>query len=221
MKMKKILGIIAAGVMIMAMGITTMAADSPVSSGVVQGVTNAYDQNGSAVEVVVQPLTEEGQKAAAMIMDPAGLQSVMKDAYVEGMVVMDVQEAVVIGDKDLVVWPVTLTFSIPGVIPTTRIEVLHYKNGWEVVPSTPGYDCVTATFNDLSPVAFVVDQSTLASASEPTVSGETENGNSVTSSKTSGATSPKTGESSAVMGLGLAALLAAGGAFGLSRKKRA
>lgn len=210
LKMKKLLGVITAGVMVCAMGITTFAAGSPSSSGVVQGVTNAVDKDGTAVRVEVQELSEEGKTAAAQIQDEAGLKAVMGSEFEEGMELLDVQEAVVIGDESLVVWPVTLTFSIPGVVPTTKIKVLHFKGSWEVVPSKAGNGTVEATFESLSPVAFVVDKSTM----------DTSTGTTGAAAGT-GATSPKTGESSAVMGLGLVALLAAGGAFGLSRKKRA
>lgn len=61
-----------------------------------------------------------------------------------------------------------------------------------------GQGTITATFNSLSPVAFVVDKSTSASV-----------------------TSPQTGEHSMVVLLGAVAVVAACGAVGLSRKKRA
>lgn len=208
MKTKRLLSAIAAGVLACAMSFNVMAADSPSTGGVVQEVTNAKDADNKSVEIIVEKLTSDGQAAAEEVKKTETLKSVLADQYVEGMQVLDVQEVSVVGDKTLVKFPVTITFTVPGVVSTTKVAVLHYnKQGvWEVVPSQAGEGTITATFNDLSPVAFIVDKNTSSSTTG------TGNGS---------ATSPKTGESFAVIGLGVIALLAAGGAYGLSRKKRA
>ena len=203
MKIKRLVSIIAAGVLACSMSMSAMAADSPSTGGVVQKVTNATDKNGDFVEIVVQNLTEEGQQAAEAVKQTETVKSILGSDYVDGMYVLDVQEVKVVGDESLVQWPVTITFTVPGVVSTTKVAVLHYKgSAWEVVPSTAGNGTVTATFDSLSPVAFVIDKNTASTGTGST-------------------TSPKTGESTAVIGLGVIALLAAGSAYGLSRKKRA
>ena len=201
MKAKRLLSAIAAGVLACAMSFNVMAADSPSTSGVVKEVTNATDKAGASVSIKITALPETSQSAAEEVKKPEKVKEVLADKYVEGMYVMDVQEVVVEGTIPADQWPVTITFSVPGVVSTTKVAVLHYTgSAWEVVPSQAGEGTITATFNSLSPVAFVVDRNTLGSTTS---------------------TSPKTGESFAVIGLGVIALMAAGGAYGLSRKKRA
>ena len=205
--MKKWMGIVVAGVMCVAMGMTAVAAPSPSTQGIVQEITSATDKNGNSVEVVIEELTPEGKEVAKQLESLDTVKELVGDAFVEGMKVLDVQEVTVKGDSSLVEWPVTLTFKVPGVVETTKVAVLHYdmeKKVWESVPCKAGKGTIEATFESLSPVAFVVDQNTM----DATVS----NGS---------ATSPQTGESAAVMGFALVALLAAGGAWALSSKKRA
>lgn len=61
--------------------------------------------------------------------------------------------------------PLYVSFSVPGVTENTRAWVLHFgKNGWEVVPTTVVDGKVIGMFTSLSPVAIVVDKSTLKGA---------------------------------------------------------
>ena len=204
--MKKWMGIVVAGVMCMAMGMTALAAPSPSIQGVVQEIVSSTDKNGNSVEVVIEELTAEGKEAAAQLDNMDTVKELVGDAFVDGMKVLDIQEVHVGGDASLVEWPVTLTFKVPGVNANTKVAVLHYdmeKAAWELVPCKAGNGTIEATFESLSPVAFVVDQNTMDAAS------------------TGSATSPQTGESAVVMGFAVVALLAAGGAWALSSKKRA
>ena len=204
---KKWLGIVGAGVMCFALGMTAVAAPSPSTDGIVQEITTSTDANGNAVDVDIVELTEEGKAAAQQLDEVAFVKELVGTDFVEGMKVLDIQEVEVIGDKSLIEWPLTLTFKVPGVVETTKVAVLHYdveKKAWEKVDSKAGNGTIEATFHSLSPVAFVVDQNTMGSAAS-----------------TGSATSPKTGESTVVMGFALVALLAAGGAWALSSKKRA
>ena len=205
--MKKWLGIVATGVMCFALGMTAVAAPSPSADGIVQEITTSTDANGNAVDVDIVELTEEGKAATQQLDEAAFVKEMVGTDFVEGMEVLDIQEVEVIGDKSLIEWPLTLTFKVPGVVETTKVAVLHYdveKKAWEKVDSKAGNGTIEATFHSLSPVAFVVDQNTMGSAAS-----------------TGNATSPKTGESTVVMGFALVALLAAGGAWALSSKKRA
>ena len=90
----------------------------------------------------------------------------------------------------------TLTFSAKCVVEDTKGTILHYDgNAWEVIDTTIGEGTMKGTFDSLSPVAFVVDKTTLKS------------GTSV------GTESPKTGVSVPVMGMavGLGAIVIATG----------
>lgn len=120
----------------------------------------------------------------------------VKDSFVEGMEVVDVREVTVTGDN--VEFPLTITFKVPGVLETTKVAVLHYVDGaWKQETAKAGQGTITATFDSLSPVAFVVDKNTAASSS----------------------TSPKTGESMAVTMAAVVVVVAAAGAFAFRKKE--
>ena len=129
------------------------------------------------------------------------------------MQVVDVKDVTV---PEGTVFPVTITFNVTGVTADSTVAVLHYDTAagaWEVVESKAGNGTITAIFDSLSPVAFVVDGNAAAGS---TAAGA--------SSQTSGsATSPKTGETSA---LSMAAVIAAAALAGMAvvsfySKKRA
>lgn len=107
------------------------------------------------------------------------------------------RDVVIVGDASLVEFPLTITFKVPGVLSTTKVAVLHYVDGaWQVEPSKAGNGTITATFDSLSPVAFVVDKNTSSSA----------------------VTSPETGENTAVPAVGAVVIVAVLGAAVLRKK---
>ena len=183
--------------LVLMMGFQAIAADSPATDGIVTEAIQAVDKNGNAVEVDVLPLPEEYKQLAEEIKSPAMLKTVLGSAYVEGMEVIDVRDVVIVGDASLVEFPLTITFKVPGVLATTKVAVLHYVNGaWQVEPSKAGNGTITATFDSLSPVAFVVDKNTASSA----------------------VTSPQTGENTAVPAVGAVVIVAILGAAVLGKK---
>ena len=146
MKAKRLLSAIAAGVLACAMSFNVMAADSPSTGGVVKEATNATDKAGASVSIKIKTLPTEVQAVAEEVKKPEKVKEVLADKYVEGMYVMDVQEVVVEGDASQVQWPVTITFSVPGVVSTTKVAVLHYNgSAWEVVDSKAGTENVIVT----------------------------------------------------------------------------
>lgn len=212
---KSWVGITVALIMVMAMGITASAADSPTASGTVNKVVSATDADGCAVRLDVQPLPAKFQPWADELKEIDNLKSILGDAYVEGMEVIDVRDIVIIDvnggsieehDGDL--FPVTLTFEVPGVLSTTNVAVLHHPedaDAWHKESCKAGNGTITATFEGLSPVAFVVDKNT--SSGSVAVSG------------TSGTKSPKTGENMAIPFVGTAAVVLLAGAAFCFRKK--
>lgn len=197
MKIKKIIGVVAAAVLVLAMNVTALAAPSVSVSGVVS-VKNGVDANGKAITATLAEVPAEYQDAVASVKTAATLKALLGDAYKDTMSVVDVKDVSVPEGTPM---PVTITFNVPGVTANTAVAVLHYNTeskSWEVVESKAGQGTITATFTSLSPVAFVVDKSTAESV-----------------------TSPKTGESSKTVLFGTIAVLAACGVVGLSRKKRA
>lgn len=185
---KKILSVVLAGTLSIAMGITAFANPSPQKNAVVTEYTKAVDKDGNNVEIIIEDLTAEGEKAAKLLDNKETLKAIIGDNYVKGMEVIDVREVRV---KGKATFPITITFKVPGVLSSTNVAVLHYENGaWKEEPSKAGKGTITATFNSLSPVAFVVDKNTAASSTE----------------------SPKTGETPMVAVAGVVAVLAIAGA---------
>lgn len=193
---KKVLGIVLAGTLSIAMGITAFATPSPEKNAIVTEYTEAVDKNGNNVEIIIEDLTEEGKEAAKLLQDKQTLKEIIGDNYVDGMEVIDVREVRAIGNP---VFPVTITFKVPGVLASTNVAILHYENGaWTEEPSKAGKGTITATFDSLSPVAFVVDKNTSASSTE----------------------SPKTSETPTVAVAGVVAIIALAGAV-VFRKRTA
>ena len=201
--MKKWCGFVMAAVMVCAMGMTAFAANSPTASGVVNKVPSAVDKNGNAVKVEIRAIPEEYKEVAQEIKNIDKVKEVLGNQFVEGMEVVDVRDVVVVGDK--AEFPLTITFEVPGVLSTTKVAVLHYsdeKKAWEVVPSKAGKGTIEATFDSLSPVAFVVDKNTSASAAG-----------------SDSVTSPKTGEGMTASILGISAIVLFAGAVVCLRRR--
>lgn len=201
--MKKWCGFVMAAVMVCTMGMTAFAANSPTASGVVNKVSSAVDKNGNAVKVEIQAIPEEYKEVAQEIKSIDKVKEVLGNQFVEGMEVVDVRDVVVVGDK--AEFPLTITFEVPGVLSTTKVAVLHYsdeKKAWEVVPSKAGNGTIEATFDSLSPVAFVVDKNTSASAAG-----------------SDSVTSPKTGEGMTASILGISAIVLFAGAVVCLRRR--
>ena len=200
MRLKRLVSVAAAAVLALSVSLTAFAAPSTNISGVVTVDTkdNGVDGNGNTITASLAEVPAEYQSAVADVRKPETLKALLGSAYTDTMSVVDVKDVTV---ADGTVFPVTIRFNVPGVTTSTKVAVLHYdteKKAWEVVDSKAGQGTITATFNSLSPVAFVVDKSTSAST-----------------------TSPQTGEHSMVVLFGAVAVVAACGAVGLSRKKRA
>ena len=211
--MKKLTAVLCAAVLCLSTAVSVFAQPSPEVSGVVTGISAGINADGDAVEVTLSEVPSEYQAAVEQVTDSAFVQNLLGDAFVEGMQVVDVKDVTV---PEGTVFPVTVTFNVTGVTADSRVAVLHYDTAagaWEVVESKAGNGTITAIFDSLSPVAFVVDGNAAAGS---TAAGA--------SSQTSGsATSPKTGETSA---LSMAAVIAAAALAGMAvvsfySKKRA
>lgn len=158
--MKKFTSLVLATVLSCMMGITAFAAgSSPEISGVVTEINKAVDKNGNAVEVTLKQVADE--KLVSDIKE--NFKSILEAAGIEvtkGMEVVDVKDVSVPKGTE---FPVTITFKVAGVTKDTKVEVLHYTGTeWEVVKSEAGEGTITATFNSLSPVAFVIDKDTMS-----------------------------------------------------------
>ena len=191
----KTVGLIAA--MVSCIGMTAFAAPSPAASTVVTAVSSATDTDGNAVNVsITSEIPPEYTQAVADIKTEAKLKEVIGSDF--NMTVADVKEVTA---PEGAKFPLKITFVMKGVTASSKVQILHYNrsaSAWEKIDTTVADGTVTGTFSSLSPVAFVVDKTTLTSA-------------------TGTATSPATSATavSAVAVLGLAAVAAV---FGLKKK---
>ena len=149
--MKRAVTILLTFVMVLSMAVTVFAANSPENPGAVT-VSSAVDASGNAVKLAVE--SNSTAQTAAAELTAAELKSVIGNDYNDKMSVLNVVDVQYTGTA----YPVTVTFNVSGVKSTDKVVVLHKAaSGWEVVKATVGNGTVTATFNSLSPVAFVVD----------------------------------------------------------------
>ena len=191
----KTVGLIAA--MVSCIGMTVFAAPSPAASTVVTAVSSATDTDGNAVNVSISSeIPAKYTQAVADIKTEAKLKEVLGSDFNANMTVADVKEVTA---PEGATFPLTITFAMKGVTASAKVQILHYTGSeWEKISTTVGEGTVTGTFNSLSPVAFVVDKTTLSSTTGTTASP---------------ATSATTVSAVAVLGLAAAVT-----AFGLKKK---
>ncbi len=169
--MKKIMKSLIMLMVILSMSMTVFAVESPTESVVVAGVVEgaSVDKDGNWVDVVVEHVDEELLAEIEFIAEPAELQAFLGDLYKEGMEVVEIREVYIVGDQSLINWPVTIVFDVEGVTANTDVHVLHYTEGaWEIVDSVAGAGTITATFESLSPVAFVIGETSSTATSPET-----------------------------------------------------
>lgn len=209
--MKKFIAFICAVVLTISTAVTAFALPSVVVTGIVTGIQKAVDANGKIVELIIRNLPDEYKEIVEEIKSQEKLKELLGDDYIEGMQVIDVKDVITVGD---VTFPVTITFNVTGVTSNSKAILLHYDTNvkaWEKIPAEVGEGTVTATFNSLSPVAFVVDKDTAAAVNGTNGSGST---------STSGTTSPKTGETNVMMWAGMVAVAALAGMAVTYRRRK-
>ena len=108
MKLKKLAGVVLAAVMVCAMGMSALAAGSPSTDLKATGT----DSNSNAVEVVVRETTQEAP-------DTTIIKGLVNN-YTDTMKIAALKDVSVIGTGQ-VDYPVTITFSYPGVNINTKV----------------------------------------------------------------------------------------------------
>lgn len=185
-----------AAVLALSMSVGAFAAGSPSVEGiVVSGKT--VDADGNEVQVTLEEVTDTNAKAK--LDDVNYLKEIIGDDYIDDMKVADLKDVSVPEGTPM---PVTIEFELNGVNKNTKVIVLHYNGTeWEKVKvDAVDYRSVTATFESLSPIAFVLDK--------------------VDETANVGTTSPKTGMSPIVMMTALGAVVCMAGAVVLTKKER-
>lgn len=180
--MKKVMKCLVVAAAVLSMSMTAFAVESPTDGYIVSGVVEgaSVDANGTWVDLIVEEVDPTLLAEIEYINETAELVEVLGSAYSEGMEVVEIREVYIVGDEELIEWPVTIVFDVAGVTANTEVAVLHYVNGaWEVIDAIAGAGTITATFDSLSPVAFIIGETVDTDSSDTT---------------TDTTTSPETGE---------------------------
>lgn len=207
--MKKATAVFCGAALLASMTISAFALPSPSVSGFVSGVKSAVDANGNAVNIVVQLVADanftakEQEAVNELRANPtAMLKEILGSEYKDTLQLVDIRDVEINGDASKVKFPVDITFDVPGITSSSEAILLHYvekDDKWEVIHAKTGDQTIEASFNSLSPVAFVVDTKT---ANNMDKVGKTDK------------TSPKTGEPTLPMGAVIAVVaIVAGGIF--------
>lgn len=133
----------------------------------------AVDADGKYVEIVVEHITDAASAGAAFVtIEQTDLAyNLVKETYndiaPENIRMISLMDVYIKGDASLVKFPVTLTFEVNSVEPTTRAYVIHFQNNnWVIMDSEVGDGTITTTFNSLSPVSIFVDVTTLGDSTD-------------------------------------------------------
>lgn len=205
--MKKLALILSVAIMVVTSVMPAFAQVSPDVKTVVT-VKSAEDVNGNKIVIGLRELEGKNKDLADEILKPNNLKALLGDDYSDKLQVVDTVDMYVwdskkgeISWKDAKeLFPVTITFNVPGVTPKSNVKVLAYYDGaWHVVDGlTVGNGTVKGAFDVTMPLIFLVD-----------------------GKKVSGVDikSPKTGESNMGMYITILAAAAFAGVV-VSRKKK-
>ena len=162
---KRLMALACVAVLTLGMSMTTLATNPSVQAGIVTGVEGAKDKDGTSAKVIVEAIhdTHEHDEEKDYISTDANVKKELDKLNVEvkaneKIQVMDVKNVEIEGDASLIKFPLTITFKVNGIKAGDKVILLHHVSdakGWEKLDTITGNGTVTATFNSLSPVAFI------------------------------------------------------------------
>ena len=162
---KRLMALACVAVLTLGMSMTALATNPSVQAGIVTGVEGAKDKEGTSAKVIVEAIHDnhEHDEEKDYISTEANVKKELANLKVEvktgeKVQVLDVKNVEIEGDASLVKFPLTITFKVNGIKAGDKVILLHYVSdakGWEKLDTITGNGTVTATFNSLSPVAFI------------------------------------------------------------------
>lgn len=225
MKKKLLTALLVAALAVVPTMTVFAAPENPSVEGETIDILEAYDADGNLIDedgpqvLRVREILDWQKPAVAEIEKAENLKKLLGDKYSDTLQIIEEYDVYIydIPEKEEIEWdapdceikfPVTITFSVPGVKADTELYVLHGHDGltvneWHVMDIKAIEDGkVTINFTHLSPVVFLTDSTT---GDEGT---------------TDGPTSPTSGESNVVLYVALVVVAAATVAV-VTRKKMA
>ena len=184
---KRLMALACVAVLTLGMSMTALATNPSVVGDVVTGVDKVVDADkneiggaGSSARVIVEKINEghEHDDEKAYISTDANVKKELANLKVEvkaneKVEVLAVKNVKIEGDKNLIKFPLTVTFKVNGIKAGDKVILLHYlvdEKVWEKLDTTTGNGTVTATFpKSFSSVAFIkiADATTSPSTGEP------------------------------------------------------
>lgn len=155
--MKKIFSIILSVLITATLTVVAAAAPSPTGTGIAQ-VQSATDGNNNSIgtiqmKPVSSALSQDAQK-------PNTIKMALGNNYQDGMQTVAIWDLIVPAGT---VFPIKITFSVPGVTSSTTGAFMHWNGTeFEMITAIFANGTMTGTFNSLSPVAIVLDSQTAA-----------------------------------------------------------
>lgn len=197
--MKKILALGLSVALVLVMGISANAANSP--STTVTGPATVTLPGGGTGTVEVSKVASDVTTSATSF----ATASVASNATVLGVVSLNIAGA---SASDLTTG-VSVVFNVPGVSAGDTVWIIQYVNGaWtKTLATSVANGTVTGLFHSLSPVGFVRVPAAAATTAAATTTAAT--------------ASPKTGETNTMATAGIVALLGLVGAFVVIKKATA
>lgn len=180
--MKKLVSVLLALVLTVSFAVSAFALPSPTIDSIIS-IIDGKDTDGNTIEIRIDELSDDEKKLVDDILKTDNLKKLLGDDYSEKLQVID--------KKDIYVWdsekgevhysekpelfPVTVKFGVPGVTPDKNVIVLMYVNGdWVVVDDLVlGDGTVTAEFDKLCPVVFLMENVSGTSSTVSPLTGET------------------------------------------------
>ncbi len=167
---KKMAAVILSAVLIMGIAISSVAAPSPNNTGIISGAEpvneNGEKLNNPKLVVEVSTVPAKYAEAVAMLTDGHTVNDLVAGIIdPENIAILDVRDIEAwMTDGSDVPFPLTVKVSISQIKKSTVCVILHYNDGkgaWERIPTTVYNGYVIATFSSLSPIAVIVDKTTL------------------------------------------------------------
>lgn len=164
--MKKIALILSVIVMVIGSVMPAFAQESINVRGTVT-IAEGKDKDGKDVEIVIDDLTDEDQALVDDILRPYNLRRLLGDDYSDKLQVVDAVNVYAVdkngnritGSRATDIYPVSITFNVPGATANGNVKVLYYKDGkWYVADDiTVGENTVAGAFDQASPYIFLVE----------------------------------------------------------------
>lgn len=171
-KFTAIISAVMASVLLLSMQVSALP--SPTAGGIITGIEDAKDEDGSDVLIYVKPvedakedgnLDDEQMDIVEDIRDLDYVKDVLEDSFEDGMQVVDIEYVGIEGDESLVEYPLDVTFKMTGATKESEIYVMIYDEvtgEWFVTKAECGDGTIRIIMPHTGLISVIVDRNTAA-----------------------------------------------------------